>query len=303
MKLLRAATLSVANLDRSIETYTRWLDYETVETGDVGAELASSWGTPAVAAARTAVLRPASGRNAFLRLVEGAAHPGYVPLRSYGWAAIEICVEDVLATNERMRRSPFEIIGPPREIDGLDAIYPMQVRGLDDEIVYLTEIRSDLPEFDLPRAQAPIDSLFILVMGCSELGASLAWLQRYAGLEIGRAKLEIPYTMLARAYGTPMDELHTIATMTHGRDVFLELDQYPAAATPRPAHAGALPPGIALGTFAHPEFARLAARAGESAVAPPARHMSCIYEGRESLTLRAPDGTLVELVDGSVLLT
>ena len=41
--------------------------------------------------------------------------------------------------------SPFEIIGPPREIDGVPAIYPLQVRGPDEEIVYLTQIRADLP--------------------------------------------------------------------------------------------------------------------------------------------------------------
>jgi len=204
----------------------------------------------------------------------------------------------VLAANERMLRSPFEIIGPPREIEGLPAIYPMQMRGPDGEIVYLTQIRSDLPDFDLPRARAPIDSLFILVVGCSDLRASLAWFERHAGMQIGREKLDIVYTMLAKAYGTPLDELHTIATMTHGRDVFLELDQYPPAAIPRPMHAGALPPGVAVGTFAHPEFPQLAARAGDAAVAPAAVHESCIYAGRESLTLRAPDGTLVELVDG-----
>lgn len=303
MKLLRAATLSVADLDRSVANYTRWLDYEIVETGRVEPGLAAGWGAPATAGSRLAVLRPASGRDVFLRLIEAPPHPAYVPLRSYGWAAIEICVADVLATYERMRRSPFEIIGPPREIEGLDAIYPMQVRGPDDEIVYFTQIRSDLPDFDLPRAEAPIDSLFILVMGCSDLGASLAWLERHAGMAIGRAKLDIVYTMLAKAYGTPLDELHTIATMTHGRDVFLELDQYPAAATPRQAHAGALAPGVAVGTFAHPEFTQLAVEAGASAIMPAAWHESCIYGGREAMTLRAPDGTLVELVDGAGLLT
>ena len=303
MKLLRAATLCVADLDRSIETYARWLDYQLVETGTLDAGLAAAWDAPASEGSRTAILRPASGRDVFLRFVESPAHRAYVPLRSYGWAAIEICVTDVLATHERMRRSPFEVIGPPREIEGLDAIYPMQVRGPDAEIVYLTQIRSDLPEFDLPRAQAPIDSLFILVMGCSDLPASLAWLERHAGLAIGRAKLDIVYTMLAKAYGTPLEALHRIATMTHGRDVFLELDQYPVAAILRPRHAGWLPPGVAVGSFAHPDFAQLAARAETTGVAPVAPHAGSLYAGRRAMTLRAPDGTLVEILDGAGLVS
>jgi hypothetical protein len=302
MKLLRAATVCVGDLDRSIETYARWLDYRLVETGALDAGLAAAWRAPASAGSRTAVLRPASGRDVFLRFVESPPHPAYVPLRSHGWAAIEICVTDVLATHERLQRSPFAVIGPPREIEGLDAIFPMQVQGPDAEIVYLTQIRGDLPDFDLPRAQAPIDSLFILVMGCSNLAASLSWLERHAGLAVGRARLDIVYTMLARAYGTPPGDLHSIATMTHGRDVFLELDQYPAAAVARPRHAGRLAPGVAVGSFAHPDFARLAdgSRVAGAAVG---RHPGCVYAGRAAMTLCAPDGTLVEIVDGDGLVS
>jgi len=129
-------------------------------------------------------MEPASGTDIYLRLIEQPAHPDFVPLRSYGWAAIEICVEDVLAANERILESPFEVIGPPREIDGLPAIYPMQVRGPDQEIVYLTQIREDLPEFDLPRAEAPIDRLFILVLACSDMHASLDWIEERIGFAL-----------------------------------------------------------------------------------------------------------------------
>ena len=255
MKLIRAATVTVANLDRAIETYRRWLDYELVERGTVAESLAKAWDAPATAGAPLAVLQPASGAGIYLRFVEQAPHPDYVPLRSYGWAAIEICVTDVLAANERMLGADeFDIIGPPREIEGLPAIYPMQMRGQDGEIVYLTQIRDDLPAFDLPRAKTLIDHLFILVMGCSDMAASLAWMERYAGMTIGRERMEIVYTMLANAFGTPLDELHAISTMVHERDVFLELDQYPDAATARPGFDGWLPPGVAVGSFWHPDF-------------------------------------------------
>ena len=79
---------------------------------------------------------------------------------------------DVLKVAERMAASGFEIIGPPREIETLPAIFPMQVKGPDGEIVYLTQVRSDLPDFDITRAEALIDRLFIMVMACADLPAS-----------------------------------------------------------------------------------------------------------------------------------
>lgn len=297
MKLMRAATLSVEGLDRSVDIYTKWLDYSVEESGTIGDDLAASWGCPGAAGRRSAVLRPASGRDIFLRLVENDPHPDYVPLRTFGWAAIEICVQDVLAVNERMQDSPFEIIGPPREIEGLDAIYPMQVKGPDGEIVYFTQIRGDLPEFDLPRAEAFIDRLFILVLACSDMNASLDWLEEHVGFSVGRRKLEIVYTMLAKAFGLPEEDLHVISTMVHGRDVFLELDQMPGPATPRPGIEGGLPQGVAIGTFWHPDFDAVDGKCADLWIAPPTARDSSVYGGKRAGTVRAPDGTLVEVVE------
>ena len=297
MKLIRAATLSVTDLDRSVELYTAWLDYRIVERGNLDAGLAISWGAEDAADRPFAVLRPASGHDVFLRLVQVERVPTFVPLTSYGWAAIEICVQDVLKAHARLSESPFEVIGPPRKIEGLDAIYPMQVKGPDGEIVYLTEIRDDLPEFDLPRAAAPIDRLFILVMGCSDMNASLDWLEAHAGFSVGRRKMEIVYTMLAKAFGTPETDLYAISTMVHERDVFLELDQLPETATVRPGRGGDLPPGVALGSFWHPDFDAIDRQCRSEWIAPPARYDSAVYLGKRAATMRAPDGTLIEMIE------
>lgn len=292
MKLLRAATLLTPDPDAAAARYGEWFDYVPVEDGRLDADLAASWGAPASAGARYVVLRPASGADVFLRIVEGKTPPAYRPLRTYGWAAIEICVTDVLAVNERMKRSPFEIIGPPREIPGLPAIFPMQVKGPDGEIVYLTQIRDDLPAYDLPRAASLIDKLFICVLACSDMRASLKWFEDVIGLTPGR-EMDIEYTMLAASFGTPKSQLYTIATMTHGRDVFLELDQYPDAAEPRPQSAGALPPGVSMLTLKHPEFERVRG----PFIRPPARRNGAVYGGGRTAVLCAPDGALVEIVE------
>lgn len=291
MKLLRAATLVVADPKATAARYADWLDYVEVESGQVPADLAAAWGCPASAGKTYVVQRPSSGAAVFLRFVEGDPVPDYVPLRTFGWAAAEICVQDVEAVNERMLKSPFEIIGPPRRVPGLPTIYPMQVKGPDQEIVYLTQINGDLPDQDLPRAASLIDKLFILVMAASDLTRSLEWFRDTVGLSFGRS-VEIPYTMISKAFGQPMDTLHTLCTMTDERDIFLELDQLPEEATVRPRHDGQLPPGIALCTLLHRDLSAIKA----DWITPPVYRDGPFYAGRLTGTLRAPDGTLVELV-------
>ena len=293
MKLLRAATVTVSDLSRTTGLYTDYFDYALVEQGEISGALAASWGTPNSTGCPYAVMQPSSGADIILRFVEQKPVEGFKALRSYGWNAIEICVQDVMAVNARMLNSPFEIIGPPNKIPGLDAIHPMQVKGPDEEIVYLTQINDDLPEYNLPRAGSLIDKLFILVMGSSDMDRATTWMQEKCGLAFGR-EMEIPYTMIAKAYGTPLDELHRICTLIHEKDVFLELDQYPDNAISRPQHEGMLVPGCAIGTLFHPDFDSLP---GPWLTAPTVRD-GAIYKGKRVGVLKDPDGTLIEMVEG-----
>lgn len=292
MRLLRAATLVTPDPDATAARYGAWLDYTVAEHGVIDPALAASWDAPGSAGRRYVVCRPASGAEIFLRFIEGRTVEAYQPLRTFGWAAIELCVRDVLAVNARMEKSPFEIIGPPRRIDGLPTIFPMQVKGPDGEIVYLTQIDADLPDYDLPRAQTLIDHLFILVLGCSDLAATGAWLERVGGLKQERS-LDLVYTMLSQAFDLPPDRLHTIATLTHERDVFLEIDQYPTQATARPSEAGALVPGIALGSLLHTNLDAVPA----PWLTPPIPRDGVLYGGRRAGVVRGPDGVLLELIE------
>ena len=291
MRLLRAATLVVADPDATARHYADWFDYRLVEAGVVPAMLAASWGAPAMSGRRFCLCRPASGAPVFVRLVQGHAPPEYRPLRSYGWAAIEICVQDVLAVDRKLRSSPFTVIGPPRPLDGLPTIFPMQVRGPDQEIIFLTQIDGDPPGQVLPRAACAIDTLFILVLACSDMHRSLRWFKDCVGYDPGR-DMELAYGVLSDAFGLPSDHKHRIATMTHDHDVFLELDQYPADAAVRAVQPGELPPGIAVATFASPDLTTLAG----PWITPPAQVAGALYGGAFAGTMRAPDGSLVELV-------
>ena len=294
MNLLRAATVSVADLGASRALYERYLGYRTLETGIVDAPLAAAWGAPKASGSAHAILQPASGAEVYLRLVEVPRVEDFVPLVTYGWAALEFCVQDLRLVSERLRDSPFVVLGEPRPIDGLDGIHAMQVQGPDGEVCYLTQIEADPAGFVLPRAQSLVDHLFINVVAASDLAVSQRWMVRHLGLKVGR-RMDIVYKMLADAFATAASTTFAVSTMVHESNILLEIDQLPAAAGPRPRHAGHLPPGIAMTTL-------LTARIEDddaSLIAAPTVHPGVLYGGRRSATHAGPDGTLFEVVEAA----
>lgn len=292
MNLLRAATLTVADVAATTALYAQWLDYVLIEEGEISADLAASWGTPGSAGRAYAVMQPASGADAYLRFIQDTPVEGYRPLRSYGWAAIEICNQDVMGVNERMLRSPFEVIGPPKTIEGLSRIHPMQVKGPDQEIVYLTEIKPEAHGLGLPTPKSFIDRLFILVMACSDMKASSEWFTRRLRLTLGEP-MSIVYSMINHAFELPADTHHTFCMGGHDGDVFIEFDEYPPETIIRPRSEGCLAPGVSLCTLKHPAFDTIDA----PWITPPVRRDGALYGGGRVGTIEGPDGTLIEVVE------
>lgn len=296
MTLLKCATHVVADLDAAVARYERWMDYRSVEQGKVPTDLAQAWSAPASAGRRYAVMQPASGAEVFLRFVEGDPVLEYAPIRTYGWAAIELCVSDVDAVNARMLESPFEVIGPPRPLDGFATIKPMQVRGDDLETVYLTQILQPGPETGLPEPKSLVDRPFIMVLACPDLRRTAQWVRDVLGLPM-IDPVAIRYTMIEKAFGLPETSKTELTTARGGGQVFLELDQYPEAATERPRHDGALPPGVAITTMLYPDFDRLERH---WASAPVVRE-GAVYAGRRTGVLMTPEGALLEIVEGGAI--
>jgi hypothetical protein len=289
---LRCATLVVQDVDATTERYTQWFDYSVVEQGIVTTSLAASWLSPGSTGKKYTVLQPLSGASVFLRFVEGHDVPDYQPLRSYGWVATEICVQDVEAVNERMLRSPFKIIGPPELLDGFTTVKPMQVRGPDNEIVYLTQILVDGSSHGLPTVDSLIDRPFIMVLACSALRDSIAWVDKVFGLSISNP-IKIKNSMLSPAFGMGPDEKHELCIVKGAGQTFLELDQLPEGATVRPQYVDELPPGVAITTMTFPDFERLSGYW----VVPPVIRGGVIYEGRRVGLLQTPDGALLEVLE------
>lgn len=276
----------------AVADYRDILGLELVETGSVSDSLAEAWGAPASAGASMAVLRPRSGSPCALRLVEQPDCPAFVPTTSHGWAAFELTVQDVFGWPDRLQGSGFAIQGLPRELEGMAYFVPMQVLGRGREMVYLNEVRADMPSCDLPRAQSPVDHLFIAILATPDRTASVEWYERHLGLQAADT-FNLTYKMINQAFGLP-DSYRTDLTMVQqGRMTIFEVDGYPPEACARPHHAGMLPPGNALVSIA---VTNLDAMDVEW-LALPTVHAGFPYNGRRAATLAGPCGELLECIE------
>lgn len=249
LEALAGATVVTPDLDAAVAAYRDWLGYRGPGITAVSTAQAAAWGAPAAAGARMAVLRPESGESRFLRLIEGAAAPGFRPLHSLGWQAIEIIVQDVDRLAERLADSPFAIIGPPAvlDFDFTDQIKAMQVVGPGGEILYLTEVGAEVPGFDLPAALSFVGQMFIMVLGGHDIAATAAPYAAW-GRPLGPV-LEASIAILSAAHGLPADHRHRLAMIALDAMSLIEVDAFPQATTSRPLSAIGLPCGIAMASF------------------------------------------------------
>lgn len=290
--LIKAATVSTQDLGRHAALYSEYLGLRTIEQGSVTASLASSWGTPGMAGARYAVMAPPSGTEIFIRLIENDGMPDYMPLRSYGWNAIEICVENVDTLFARLKGSPFKIIGPPAPLSINAVIYPMQAVGPANEVLFLNEVRGDLPGQDLPRARSFVDHIFIMILAAPDRQAAVDFYTRVFGWDEGES-YRLKYGVINRAFGLAEDA-ETDLTMTGvGRLVNNEIDQYPADTVARPRADGKLVPGIAAASYMVPSLDAIDAPFH----APPEVREGAIYGGRRAACCIGPAGELIELIE------
>jgi hypothetical protein len=282
----------VPDLDVALAGYRDVLKLDLLHAGPLPSDLAASWGTPASAGLRHAVLRPKSGSPCWFRLVEQPDHPQFKPTTAYGWAAFECTVEDVFGWPDRLAGSNFTIVGPPRALPGMDAFVPMQVLGTGREMVYLNQVFGDMDKTDLPRAASLTDKIFIVVLGAPDRSAACSWYRDQLALNFG-GTYHIPYKMINDAFGLPGDHITGLTMVQSARMPIVEVDDYPPQARPRARHPGMLPPGNALVTLAMRDLDACKV----DWIAPPAVRQGWLYEGRRSATTIGPAGELLELVE------
>jgi catechol 2,3-dioxygenase-like lactoylglutathione lyase family enzyme len=284
--------VATPDLDAAIADYVVHLGFALVEQGQIPIELAQSWGIAGLAGKRMATLRPTSGARCFVRLVEQPLPADFVPTTTYGWASYEITVRDVFGWPAKIAGSGFDIIGPPKEIDGLPYFVAMQLLGRGQEMLYFNETRSNTPSSDLPVAASPMDHIFIVILATPDREATVAWYRDRLKLDIGDT-YTIEYSMINNAFGLPAGTTSSLTMAQNGRMPIVEIDDYPPQATPRRADTGCLPPGNSLVTLAVDSLDAL----DIEFVAAPARLAGPLYAGCRAATVKGPAGELLELVE------
>jgi catechol 2,3-dioxygenase-like lactoylglutathione lyase family enzyme len=280
-------TLTTPDLDAALTDYRDRLGLRLVEQGNISQARAAGWGCPPNAGGRYAVLTPTSGAPCFLRLVEQPTPADFKPTSTFGWAAFEITVQDVYNWPAKLAGSGFDIIGPPKEIEGLPYFVAMQMLGRGREMIYLNEVRQNTPSSDLPKAASPVDHIFIVILACADREAALDWYRDRIGLDIG-GSYTIEYTMINKAFGLADGTASTITMVQKGRLPIIEVDGYPAAATVRSGAPDRLPAGNAMVTLAVESLDAL----GLNLIAPPT-----LIDGKRTATVFGPAGERLELVE------
>jgi hypothetical protein len=283
--------MTVAELAPVESAYSTYLGYTVVERGKVDAETARTWGAPRVAGHDYIVMRPESGAPHYLRFVVTAPYAGFGPFRTYGWNSTEILVQDVDALAERLKSSPFQIVGPPRNLSTTDQIKAMQVLGPEREMIYLTTIND--PNHPLGHAQSFVDRLFIVINGGRDIDALLHFYGDVLGAQTSKP---VPARLSAFNIlnGLDRETKHPLATAKLNGPFEVELDQYPQNLSDREVRAGDLPPGTAMVTFATTSLAAVKV----APQAKPQRLKGIVYAGAIAAeVIKGPNAEWLELIE------
>ena len=284
--------VTTPDLAGSIRDYRGILGLELVERAQLSGALAASWGCPDSAGAMMATLMPVSCADCAIRLIEQDIPDNFRPTSSFGWAAYEITVQDVYGWPDKLKSSGFDIVGPPREIEGLPYFVAMQMTGRGREMIYLNEVRMNTPSSDLPQAHSPVDHIFIVILATADRAGAVDWYARHLGLDEG-GTYTLEYTMINKAFGLADGTQSSITMVQKGRLPIIEVDDYPGSAVVRPGHAGRLPPGNALVSIAVESLDAVAL----DYITPPQVRVEAPYKGRRAATVFGPAGERLELIE------
>jgi len=287
LKTILIVTISVFNLGNVETAFRDHLDYRVVERGTVSMDLGGVWDAEAMIDRNYLLMQPESEANVYIRFIENDAVEGYAPMTSHGWNATELLVKDPDALAKRLADSPFEIIGPPKDLwEAPNAPRAMQTLGPANEVLYLTR------NVDF-TTNTFVDRVFIMVLAGPSMDAMGGFYRDRLGLEVGEPT-PFPISVISRAQERPADTTYPLAIATISQDFLIELDEYPADTPPRPVTERHLPPGTSMVTF---EFAGELDDLDVEWRAKPRPIAAPPYDGRDAGVTTGAAGEWIELVE------
>lgn len=238
-------------------------------------------------------MKPASGENIYLRFVQVDAARDYVSMKTVGWNAIEMMVQDPDGLAKRLAAagSPFQIAGVPRPLGPNSPIRAMQAIGPASEVLYLTNLPAGSA---VGRSAATyVDRPFIMILGTKNLENALDFYRAKFALNISDTRMKGRITVLNKAFGLDLNSTHEMAMARVSPQYSIEIDRYPAAATERQKKSGELPPAIAMVGFEVDSLDDLKV----PMLAPAQRIAALPYNGRRTAVVQGSTGELIELIE------
>lgn len=286
-----AVTLLVPDPAAVERAYAARLDYHTEARSAVDGAQAGAWAAPGLAGRPYVLMRPASDEPVYLRFVAGD-EPARPPLRSVGWAATEILVEDPARLETRLEGTEFTVIGPPQPLAMNPQVVAMQAVGPGGELLYFTRVPPGASKFGLGSATRFVDRVFIVVVATRDAQATLDFYASTFGLPV-TTPAPTRIDVLARAWQLPAATGFRVGVVRLPERFLVEVDEYPVTAAAPAGAVDTLPAGLALVSFAVPSLEPWLGQL----VAPPARLDAAPYWGRRVGVMRGPSGEHIELVE------
>ena len=249
---IAAVTISTSDLNKMVWVYQEFLRYRVTKSGQITAKESSAWGAENLTNADYVVMQPEKSDDFSFRFIHQPYQSNYIAFKSVGWNAAELIVEDVDGLAVQLENSPFKIIGSPADLSFTKDIRAMQVMGPANEILYLTQFKNKVPEFDSPKPRCAVDQTFIVVLA----GKSLDEMQGYfqANFKLPKATvIESRIRSISRVFNFPADTKYKAAALALRDQSIIELDELPKEGNNRLSLDGYLPAGIAMVSFLYYE--------------------------------------------------
>jgi hypothetical protein len=172
LKKILIVTLVVNSLGAVEAPYTTTLGYHAVQRGRLTADEAGLWAAPAMRGKPFLILEPPGRQPVRLRFIEDPAARVPAAGTSFGWNAVELPAQDPDALVAALAGTAFQVAGPPRSLGkGPAAPRAMQVTGPARELLYLTRLPPGAAPIPMSPAVAPVDRVFMMVVGGPSLDA------------------------------------------------------------------------------------------------------------------------------------
>jgi predicted enzyme related to lactoylglutathione lyase len=243
---IETVTILTNNLDKSATMYSSAFGWQ-IKKGEylLAADQAINWGARNLIGSKTLEV---GGINGAVRLIESINSKTTEPLKTYGWTALEICVNDVNKYVAQAVGAGFRVLNEAVPLAGSDKPLPLiaaQLAGINGEVVYITQILSEVPNFELPDVSKESGSIFICVLGASNLEKSREVIE--SNFEVRRASdRQVAIKVLNRVYEKDFTTMYRLSTLQLAGRNAIEIDQMPVEAMYREVPLENLPAGISI---------------------------------------------------------